>query len=400
MKRSVCFLGPETEQVEYKKSTALMREAVISMAAILNRHGSGKLYFGVKNNGAVIGEEIGENHILMVRNAILRHLSPTVHPEIDRETYGSRTVLAVGFKGNCQPYFAYGIPRIRKGNRDLVMNDEEYREMLGMRDMFGYSWENRRSRYRICDIDRLAVDSYLTKAGEIGGMSFESTDPIGVIMKLELADGEHLLNAGAALFVNCGLNELRLEKYASDNCLTVRDSCQLEGHIIGLAELAVEYICETMEWRVVYDGSFAWKDIPEIPVKAVREAVINAFGHRDMNSTRGVEVKIYRSFIDICNPGSFPGGMTPEMYIWGDERPVRRNPLIMRALSCGKTKDGIATGLKRIWDACRETGCRVEFFVEEKGFRVRFYRRCEEEWGALYNAAAACAEPEVSHAIA
>jgi len=51
-------LGSETEQVEFKKSTGEIKEAVISIAAILNKHGSGDLYFGVKNNGVVIGQEI------------------------------------------------------------------------------------------------------------------------------------------------------------------------------------------------------------------------------------------------------------------------------------------------------------------------------------------------------
>ena len=40
-------LGDETEQVEFKKSTGELKEAVISIAAILNKHGSGDLYFGI-----------------------------------------------------------------------------------------------------------------------------------------------------------------------------------------------------------------------------------------------------------------------------------------------------------------------------------------------------------------
>ena len=41
-------LGTETEQLEFKKTTSEIKEAVISIAAILNKHGKGKLYFGVK----------------------------------------------------------------------------------------------------------------------------------------------------------------------------------------------------------------------------------------------------------------------------------------------------------------------------------------------------------------
>lgn len=44
-------LGRETERVEFKKSTAEFKEGMASLAAILTKHGSGTLYFGVKNNG-------------------------------------------------------------------------------------------------------------------------------------------------------------------------------------------------------------------------------------------------------------------------------------------------------------------------------------------------------------
>ena len=41
-------LGMETETLEYKKSTGEMKEAVISIASILNKHQKGELYFGVR----------------------------------------------------------------------------------------------------------------------------------------------------------------------------------------------------------------------------------------------------------------------------------------------------------------------------------------------------------------
>lgn len=48
-------LGPETEQVEHKKSTSELKAGVASIASILNKHGAGTLYFGTLNNGDVVG---------------------------------------------------------------------------------------------------------------------------------------------------------------------------------------------------------------------------------------------------------------------------------------------------------------------------------------------------------
>ncbi|MBQ7147035.1 MAG: ATP-binding protein [Lachnospiraceae bacterium] len=53
-------LGIETETMEFKKTTAELNEACISIGAILNKHGVGTLYFGVKNNGDVVGQDVSE----------------------------------------------------------------------------------------------------------------------------------------------------------------------------------------------------------------------------------------------------------------------------------------------------------------------------------------------------
>ncbi|MBI4712157.1 MAG: putative DNA binding domain-containing protein, partial [Planctomycetes bacterium] len=53
------FKEPET--LKLKKSTSELKEAIISIGAILNKHGSGKLYFGVKDDGTSIGQSLGKD---------------------------------------------------------------------------------------------------------------------------------------------------------------------------------------------------------------------------------------------------------------------------------------------------------------------------------------------------
>ena len=64
-------IGKETEFIEFKKSTSETKEGLISIASILNKHKKGNLYFGVKDNGDVIGQDIvmncpefGSNHLI------------------------------------------------------------------------------------------------------------------------------------------------------------------------------------------------------------------------------------------------------------------------------------------------------------------------------------------------
>ena len=64
-------------------------------------------------------------------------------------------------------------------------------------------------------------------------------------------------------------------------------------------------------------------DIHEYPMKAVREAIINAIAHRNYAIKSEVFLNLTPSSLKIKNPGSFPPGTTPE-----EPNPIPRNPII------------------------------------------------------------------------
>lgn len=48
--------GTESETLEFKESTSELHQAVESIAAILNKHESGKIYFGIDDAGNIKGQ--------------------------------------------------------------------------------------------------------------------------------------------------------------------------------------------------------------------------------------------------------------------------------------------------------------------------------------------------------
>ena len=69
-------IGFESETIEFKRSTSELKEGVISIASILNKHGAGLLYFGVKNNGDVAGQAIGKDTQRDISRAIAGNVKP------------------------------------------------------------------------------------------------------------------------------------------------------------------------------------------------------------------------------------------------------------------------------------------------------------------------------------
>lgn len=123
-----------------------------------------------------------------------------------------------------------------------------------------------------------------------------------------------------------------------------------------------------------FTGALQRTEIPEIPVDAIREALLNSFCHKDYASGQSNEVAIYKDRVEIYNPGAFPEGFEPQDFIDRPERPIRRNPQIARILYYSKDIESFGTGLKRIADSCESAGVKYEFKKLKSGFVVCFYR--------------------------
>lgn len=63
----------ESETLELKKSTSELKEAVVSISAMLNKHGRGEVYFGIQDDGVVVGQQLGKNTARDISRAIASH---------------------------------------------------------------------------------------------------------------------------------------------------------------------------------------------------------------------------------------------------------------------------------------------------------------------------------------
>lgn len=178
------------------------------------------------------------------------------------------------------------------------------------------------------------------------------------------------------MFCNRSSLEVQAAVFAGIDKLTFLDIKKFEGNIFELLDKSEKYITERINWRVQF-GKMEREEIPEVPVKAIREALVNSLCHRDYTNPKGNEVAIFKDRIEIYNPGDFPEGYTPEDFIKGEERSILRNPLIAETIYKSKDIEKWGSGLKRIYDECRVNKVPVEFKVLKSGFLVVFRRKLE-----------------------
>ncbi|MFH0906017.1 MAG: RNA-binding domain-containing protein [archaeon] len=364
-------LFKENEFLELKKSTSELKEAIISIASILNKHKFGKLYFGIKNNGEILGQQISEKTIRDISLAISENIEPKIYPKIKEIKLESKKCISIEFEGIDIPYLAFGRAYIRIGDCDKKLSAKELENMFMRKN--AVKFDSKISDTKIDKTEELTLKEYIQKGNLAKRINFKYTNKKTVLEKLHLAKNNKLTNAGKLLFSKQEPIEVQAAIFAGKDKLNFLDIKQFKGNIFQLLKTCELYIKENIRWRAKLVTSTR-EEIPEIPFRAISEALVNSFCHRDYQAPESNKVAIYSDRIEIWNPGEFPEGFTPQDFIKKDLPSILRNPEIGNCLYLSADIEKWGSGLKRIYEACREDNVSVEFLPLKYGFTIKFIR--------------------------
>ncbi len=370
----------ESETIEFKKSTAELKSGVASIAAILNKHGKGKLYFGIKDDGTIVGQAVGRDTVKQITQTIVDNIEPKIYPKITAKEIKDKRCIVVEFHGNDAPYFAYGRAYIRVGESDKQLSIQEMEKRFIHKNKL--LWDGETSDKKLKDVNIPMLKEYMKKANEAKRINFKYTNAKATLNKLWLLKRNKLTRAAEVLFCDDNRVEIQAAVFAGTDKLTFLDIRQFKGNLFSLREQAENYIKEHIKWRAEMKESRR-KEIPEIPVRAFSEAVGNSLCHRDYTNPKGNEVAIFKDRVEVYNPGKFPENVNPEDFIKGDMRSILRNPLIAETMYKSADIERWGSGLKRIYEECTASQIEFEFKRIPMGFVVVFYRPKWEEGEGL-----------------
>jgi len=95
-------------------------------------------------------------------------------------------------------------------------------------------------------------------------------------------------------------------------------------------------------------------EIPDFPPEVYREAILNAFTHRDYSLPTPVYIRHFPDRLEISSPGGFLSDITPENII-GHE-PISRNPLLAEILERIRLVERAGIGVKRMFQVLLSYG--------------------------------------------
>jgi len=305
-------LGWETETVEFKKSTGELKEGIISLSSMLNKHSDGTVYFGVKNNGDVVGQVIGDRTLRDISQMIAASIKPQIIPTITLELLDGSNVVKVQAQGGEKPYSAFGRYYIRSADEDRELSPIELRKIMQ---------ENEYS------------DIIATQSADNQNLTFSQLKTLFATKGLTVNETGFEQNLG---FYNKNSQyNLMAELLADKNNVSIkvvtfrgRDKSEIikrNEYGFKCLALAMDQVLSYMEaindTRVVM-RSHQREEIKLFDFAAFKEAWQNACLHTKWSQLNPPAVYIFSDRIEIISTGGLAEGLTKEEFFKGISRPV------------------------------------------------------------------------------
>ncbi len=304
----------ENENQEFKTSLAELDKGILSLSAMLNKSGKGKLYFGVANDGTIIGlnNNIGEETLKKIGKRIHELILPHVVPKVSFEFYNNSTIIVVEAQGYNKPYSCKGEYRIRVASEDKQIEPDVMNELIMSNSL-----------------------ALMDNAEAINqNPTFEQLKSLYISHKLSIDNKTFFKNTGL-LTKNGKFNYLAEILSDNNNCSikVVRFSGVDKTEMISRNEFgyqclliamkkAYEYVISFNETRVDLSKGITRVEYPLFDAKCFDEAWTNACLHNRWIKNVPPAIYMFDDRIEIISTGGLPFDYSKEEFFMGVSRPV------------------------------------------------------------------------------
>lgn len=150
------------------------------------------------------------------------------------------------------------------------------------------------------------------------------------------------------------------------------DNVRITGSIPDMLDEAVDFVRKNSRTKTIIDENGKRVDKPEYPLRAVREAILNALVHRDYSihtENTPIRIEMYRDRMEIINSGGLYGMITIDSL--GKVRPETRNAVLANMLELLKITENRYSGIPTIRNEFEKAGLPSPVFSSVRGeFRV------------------------------
>ena len=317
-----CSFYDFKEKLERKKVKSWLK----SISAFANTDG-GSLFYGVNNNGEIVGLENPQSDAEFISETIKTRLDPVPEIQLTPIEHEGRSLIEVKVKaGILTPYYYFQdgtrTAFIRIGNESVECNSQQLLSLV------------LKGSHMTWDSLPAQVDSSKRSFIMLSNVFQEQTrqdwdDKYLVSFGLITPEGK-LTNAGMLFEDNCTVFQSRLfctrwTGLYKDNAIS---SIEHRANLILLLKYGLDFIKNyTMNgWVKMPDYRL---NLPDYSDRAIFEGLVNHLIHRDYTVIGGeIHLDIYDDRIEFSSPGAMPDGTQIQDRDIYSIPSIRRNPVI------------------------------------------------------------------------
>lgn len=343
----------------YKTQLRTIRETVVAFA---NASG-GYLLLGVadgKRTRADAIHGVGPVDLDLLRRNVYDGTDPHILVEIEELTAPEGRVLAIRVPRGVPPHTTSdGVARIRIGKDSKPLTGQSLVDLALRRGRHDRTAEIV-SEMGIDDLDRGEIQRLREViTANNGRREFAELGDEQLLEALALTPGGDVTLA-AVLLVGTRAALVRCVPDHEVIFLRRRDSANYDFRrdlrlpLLALLSETEQLFESTNRLTTVQPPGFQELEILDISRMVAREALLNAFVHRDYFLHQSIQVDLYPNRVELASPGGFVGDVTPENVL--RHGPVRRNPLLADAFQQLGYVNRAGLGVDRIYEETLRSG--------------------------------------------
>lgn len=322
-----------------------------SVSAFANGLG-GSLFLGIDDDGSVKGVA-DVQHVCEIISAKIRdYMDPL--PEIEmiphKNDEGLNILQLKVNPGNYTPYYYVGdgqrVAFVRVGDESIPATAEHMVRLVLKGS--NKTYDSLVTGYRQDD------NTFIILANEFKKRTEYDWDK-KYLLSFGLVTGNgYLTNAGALFSDDCPLCQSRLycTRWAGKDKSDAINDAEFTGNVIMLLRESMNFVKSNTRkgWEKLPNGR---KNKPEYAERAVLEAMVNHFIHRDYTVIGGeVHLDIYDDRLTVTSPGGMYNGQIIQNLDIANVSSERRNPILANVMAQLDYMEKRGSGLTRI---CNET---------------------------------------------
>jgi len=150
----------------------------------------------------------------------------------------------------------------------------------------------------------------------------------------------------------------------------VQDHEELRGNLIGILDALNRLLPTNIRTAVTEAGDLRQRDVPDYPLIALRELILNALMHRSYDITNApVAINWFADHVEVASPGGPFGSVTRDNF---DRRNDYRNPALAAALKQLGYVNRFGRGIRLVRSTLAGNGNpEAEFMIEAQYWSVR-----------------------------